>query len=86
MLLACHHPKPSYPLHILILPKQPYQTLLDVPAGDPFLGELWLTVQQLVQQYGLAQHGYRLITNGGAFQEVAHLHFHLVSDAESYNE
>ncbi len=55
--------------------------LLDLPAGDTaFLRDLIETVQSLVREFGLERGGYRLIANGGAYQEVPHLHFHLVSD------
>ena len=33
-LLAFHHPAPSYPLHILILPKAKYRSLMDLPTDD----------------------------------------------------
>jgi len=80
-LLAFHHPQPSYPLHILLVPKRPFSTLLDVPPDDAdFLRDLVEAVQSLVREFNLEQRGYRLITNGGAYQDVPHLHFHLVSD------
>ncbi len=80
-LLAFHHPQPGHPVHILIVPKEPFGSLLDVPpeAGD-FLRDLLETVQLLVRQYGLEDHGYRLIVNGGDYQHVPHLHVHLVAD------
>jgi histidine triad (HIT) family protein len=79
-LLAFHHPQPSYPLHILLTPKRPFSTLLDVPpdAAD-FLHDLIKTVQSLVREFNLEQSGYRLITNGGVYQDAPHLHFHLVA-------
>jgi histidine triad (HIT) family protein len=80
-LLAFYHPSPSYPLHILLVPKRPYRSLLDVPVEDAgFQRDLLETVQSLVRELGLEQEGYRLITNGGAYQDVPLLHFHLVSD------
>ena len=33
-LLAFHHPQPSHPVHILLVPKRPFSTLLGVPPGD----------------------------------------------------
>lgn len=33
-LLAFHHPNPSYPLHILIVPKRNYRSLTDLPSKD----------------------------------------------------
>ena len=68
--------------------ERPFSSLLDVPPDDPdFLRDLFETVQSLVREFNLEQSGYRLITNGGAYQYVPHLHFHLVSDvAENLHE
>ena len=67
--------------HILLVPKLPYATLFDVPPDDAdFLRDLFETVQSLVREFDLERGGYRLITNGGAYQDVPHLHFHLVAD------
>lgn len=86
-LLAFHHPQPSHPVHILLVPKRPFSTLLDVPPdATDFLRDLLETVQDLVCEFNLEQSGYRLITNGGAYQDVPHLHFHLVSDATATSD
>ena len=80
-LLAFHHPSPSYPVHILLVPKRAYASLLELPPGDgDFLRDLFETVQSLVRELGLAERGYRLIANGGAYQDVPVLHFHLISE------
>jgi histidine triad (HIT) family protein len=80
-LLAFHHPRPSHAVHILVVPKEPYGSLLDVPPeADRFLTDLLETVQLLVRQHGLEDRGYRLIVNGGDYQEVPLLHVHLVAD------
>lgn len=79
-LLVFHHPNPAYEVHLLIVPKQAYASLSDLPAGDTrFLSDLTTCVQALVRQFQLEDKGYRLIANGGAFQEFPVLHFHLVS-------
>lgn len=81
-LIAFHHPQPSYPLHILLVPKRPLANLCAITANDTdFLTDLFQTVNSLVEQFQLETAGYRLIANGGSYQEVAHLHFHLISDA-----
>jgi diadenosine tetraphosphate (Ap4A) HIT family hydrolase len=49
-------------------------------ADADFLLDLVQTVQSLVKELNLESRGYRLITNGGAYQDVPHLHFHLVSE------
>ena len=77
-LIAFRHPRPSHPFHVIIVPRQPVASLeaLD-PQDTAFLGDLFSTVQELVQEYKLP--AYRLIVNGGEYQEFPHLHFHLVS-------
>lgn len=79
-LLAFYHPNPSYAVHVLILPKRAWASLLEMQAGDAaFFKDLIETVQGLVRELGLEEQGYRLIVNGGAFQDVGMVHFHLVA-------
>jgi histidine triad (HIT) family protein len=79
-LLAFHHPKPSYPLHILLIPKKSIRSLMDLTEFDhDFLIEVFHTVQSLVKEFNLTEIGYRLVLNGGEYQEIPHLHFHLIS-------
>jgi histidine triad (HIT) family protein len=81
-LLAFYHPKPSYAIHILIVPKRSIGRMVELSAAhSDFLVDLFATVQSLVAELGLEYGGYRLICNGGAYQDVPHLHFHLVADS-----
>lgn len=79
-LMAFHHPRPSYPIHILIVPKRALANLMTLqPIDTDIWQELIPTVQSLVTELNLEASGYRLIVNGGAYQDVDQLHFHLVS-------
>lgn len=83
-LLAFEHPLPSYPVHILIVPRRSIPSLASLsPQDNQLLGEVIAIVQQLVVQLNLAEPGYRLIVNGGKYQEFPQLHFHLVSDGKT---
>lgn len=83
-LVAFHHPQPAYPTHILLVPKRPYRDMMALETADTaFLSDLFQTVQSLVQELNLTAGGYRLIGNGGSFQDVPHLHFHLIADSVS---
>ncbi|MEJ2013956.1 MAG: HIT domain-containing protein [Anaerolineales bacterium] len=83
-LVAFHHPTPSYPLHILIVPKRKYASLLEVRSDDlEFMQDLFETVSKLVWDFKLEEDSYRLMVNGGSAQEVGVLHFHLISDRGS---
>jgi histidine triad (HIT) family protein len=79
-LVAFRHPQPAYPFHVLILPKKQVASLeaLD-PSDTTFLSDLYATAQSLIREFNLAAAGYRLIVNGGKFQDFPYLHFHLVS-------
>ena len=80
-LLAFYHPQPSYPVHVLLVPKRPIATLGELnPALDAdFLADLYATAQSLVEEFQLTERGYRLIVNGGKYQDFPYLHFHLIS-------
>lgn len=79
-LLAFHHPTPSYPVHVLLVPKKPIPALgaLDPIADAAFLADVIATAQSLVEEFHLP--AYRLIVNGGEYQDFPYLHFHLISD------
>jgi histidine triad (HIT) family protein len=79
-VVAFHHPRPDYPVHILIVPKQAVPALSDVDPQSVLPGAVFHAAQMVVAELGLDQHGYRLIVNGGTYQEVQQLHFHLISD------
>jgi len=77
-LVAFQHPKPAYKFHILIVPKKALMTLMELDLNDStFLTDLYAAVQSLVNEYHLT--AYRLIVNGGDYQDFPQLHFHLVS-------
>lgn len=78
-LIAFRHPQPAYPFHVLIVPKKQVDSLASLdPADSLFLNDLYATVQKLVKQFDLGADGYRLVVNGGKFQDFPQLHFHLI--------
>jgi histidine triad (HIT) family protein len=77
-LMAFHHPKPSYPFHVLLVPKKSVESLMRLDLTDSaFLIDLYSTVQSLVEEFHLS--AFRLIVNGGEYQDFPQLHFHLIS-------
>ena len=82
--LAIMHPKPVYPLHILLIPKSPIRDWLALkPADASLFSELIDLSQSLIREYEVEKKGYRLIVNGGEYQTFPHLHFHLISGESS---
>lgn len=80
-LMAFYHPKPAYPFHVLIVPKKASASLMELDSSDAaFLADLYSSVQSIVEEFKLP--AYRLIVNGGEFQDFSQLHFHLIADVE----
>lgn len=77
-VLAFEHTRPTWQMHVVIIPKQHIARLVDV--ADPGLfSELLEVAAGIIRDRGLAETNYKLITNGGSYQSTPHLHFHLVS-------
>ena len=86
-LVAFDHPKPCYPVHILLVPKKSVSSLMELNQEDTlFLSDLIQATQELVRRCNLEQTGYRLIVNGGNCQDIKQLHFHLISGEEKQNK
>lgn len=72
---------PQAPLHVLIVPNKIIPTLNDAaPEDEALLGHLLTVAAKIAREEGIAEDGYRIITNCGknAGQEVLHLHLHLL--------
>lgn len=80
LVMAFRDVNPQAPVHILVIPKQPIESLATVTTADrDILGHILLTIQKVAAQEGLVN-GYRVVTNVGSDggQSVFHLHFHLL--------
>ena len=72
---------PVAPTHVLIVPNKHIESVGTLEAEDEQLvGRIFSVARKLAEQEGIAQGGYRLITNTGANggQTVFHLHVHLI--------
>jgi len=79
-LLAFMHPRPSYPVHVLLVPKKALRGLGDVQTSDAgLLLEILQAGHALAESLHLTDKGYQLILNAGAYQDVPQLHVHLIS-------
>ncbi len=77
-VLAFHHTRPFWPVHIVVIPKQHVPSLIDL--GDAPEGLLWelLDVVRRVAASVTDEHGAaRVLTNLGRYQDSKHLHFHV---------
>jgi histidine triad (HIT) family protein len=82
-LLAFYHPRPTYPFHVLLVPKKQIASLEQLdPRDSALLTDIFSAVQSLVDEFKLP--AYRLIVNGGEYQDFPQLHFHLTSDVGTF--
>ena len=77
-VLAFHHTRPSYPLHIVIVPKNHITQLVELEDLS-IIEEIFSVAKKIILDNQLHSKNYRIITNGGEFQDSKHLHFHLIS-------
>ena len=80
LALAFRDVQPQAPVHILVIPKQPIESIDRATDSDAaLLGHLLLIVKRVAAQEGLVK-GYRVVINTGedGGQTVFHLHLHLL--------
>ena len=81
LVLAFRDIAPRSPTHILVIPKEHIASAADLTEADgPLLGRLFATTARIARDEGIAEAGYRLVSNVGRWggQSVDHLHFHLM--------
>lgn len=72
---------PRAPTHVLIIPRRHIPSALHLTEADgPLLGRLFTAAAELARAEGIAEAGYRMVTNVGDWggQTVHHLHLHLL--------
>ena len=79
-VLAFHHTRPFWPVHIVVIPKAHVPSLTDLGDFDETVVHKVLSVVRQVAADVEAKHGAaRVLTNLGAYQDSKHLHFHVNS-------
>ncbi|HEU4431138.1 MAG TPA: HIT domain-containing protein [Myxococcota bacterium] len=77
-VLAFHHTRPFWPVHIVVVPKQHIPSLLDLgDGGEKLLQDVLGVVRQLAAQVNREHGACRVLTNLGKYQDSKHLHFHV---------
>lgn len=80
-ILAFEDIHPKAPTHILIIPKEHFASLNDIPEDKSgLLAHVLIKARQIARDKGIAQSGYRIVLNTArdSGQEVFHIHFHLL--------
>lgn len=80
-VLAFEDIRPKAPVHVLVIPKDHFASLNDVPeGGGALLGEILLRARDVAREKGVGETGYRIVLNTArdSGQEVFHIHFHVL--------
>ena len=81
LILAIRDIAPRAPTHILIMPREHIASAADLTDADAaLLGRIFGKAAEIARSEGIAEGGYRIVTNIGDWggQTVDHLHFHLM--------
>lgn len=73
------------PVHILVIPKLHIESLLALsPQDAELLAQLQMGITSVAQKTGVADTGFRVVSNCGASagQSVFHLHYHVIGGRE----
>ena len=80
-VFAFHDINPNAPVHVLVIPKAHIPSMAAVNEENiGTVSKVLLAIPKIAASLGLAEGGYRVITNCGedAGQTVHHLHFHIL--------
>lgn len=81
-LIAIEDINPVAPMHLLLIPRKHISSTLDLlPEDDLIIGHLFRVAAGIAKERGLAEDGFRIVTNtnSAAGQTVFHIHFHLLA-------
>jgi len=81
LVLAFHDIAPRSPTHVLVIPKVHIASAADLTEADgPLLGRMFATLAGIARDAGIADDGYRIVSNVGRWggRTVDHLHLHLM--------
>ncbi len=79
-VLAYHHTRPFWPVHIVVVPKKHISSFTTLSAEDtPILMEMIEVLKTLAAKVEKEQGAARILTNLGEYQDSKHLHIHISS-------
>lgn len=81
MVIAFRDISPRTPTHVLVMPREHIRSAAELTDADaPLVGHVLAVAAEIARSEGIAENGYRIVTNVGDWggQSVDHLHFHLM--------
>ena len=81
-VVAFNDINPVAPMHVLVIPKKHYESILEIDDNDmDIIGHIHRVIKQIVTEKGYDKTGFRIINNCGTDggQEVKHIHYHVLA-------
>jgi histidine triad (HIT) family protein len=75
-IIAFRNIAPVAEVHLLITPKKHVETLLEVDSDT--ISKMTEACKEVIKKFQI-EGGYKLIFNGGKYQSIPHLHWHLLA-------
>lgn len=83
-VIAFHDIHPIAPVHVLIIPKKPIESIATMEDEDAStVGHMFLVARDIAKNLNISDKGYKLLIRVGhdGGQEIPHLHLHLIGGA-----
>ncbi|MEQ8156299.1 MAG: histidine triad nucleotide-binding protein [Clostridiaceae bacterium] len=80
-VLAFYDISPEAPVHFLVIPKEHVASTYELKENNvSIVAHIFTVINKIVSDLGIAEKGYRVVTNCGedGGQTVSHLHFHVL--------
>ncbi len=80
-MIAFDDINPQAPVHVLLIPKEHYPSLNEIPEDKKdMLSHLLLKAREIAREKEIGERGYRIVLNTAreSGQDVLHIHFHLL--------
>ena len=80
-VIAFRDINPRAPTHVLVMPREHIRSAAELTDADaPLVGHVMAVAAEIARSEGIAESGYRIVTNVGDWggQSVDHLHFHVM--------
>ncbi len=87
MVLAFEDIAPQAPVHILVIPKKHYSTVLEMKEEEKeLIGHIFMVINKIAREKGFDERGFRVVVNCNpeAGQTVYHVHFHLLAGRQMH--
>ncbi len=80
-ILAFKDINPEAPVHILVIPKQHIQSILELDSSNMSItNDIFEVINKIAKKLNIDKDGFRVVTNVGvnSGQAVPHLHYHVL--------